>query len=97
LDENIRTSLAEVELGVEVEKFFKSNLGKYIIGVSEQEAQEAADELKEVAPNDTGKIIELQIKAQTAEKAVKWLAEAVLRGRQAEHAIYEMEAESENG
>ena len=84
--------LAEAVLGKDAEDFVKSDIGKYIIGCAEQEAQEATNKLKNVYPWRTRKITELQNKIWRAESIQTWLAELIIKGRQA---IQQLDIEDE--
>lgn len=73
----------EAMIGRDAEEFLKSDIGKYIIGCAEQEAQEAMDALKRCYPWRRRKIAELQNKIWRAESVQQWMGELVIRGRQA--------------
>ena len=96
MQQEINATLAQVEIGLDAEQFLNSKLGKYLIGVAQQESDEAMRELKFVDPTNSGKIMQLQIKAQVAEAAIKWIGEAVLIGRQSEHSLMQIEGEIDN-
>jgi len=74
---------AEAMLGKDAEDFIQSEIGQYVIGCAEQEIAEAADQLKRVHPWRTRRIRELQNQVWRAESFQTWLAELVMRGRQA--------------
>lgn len=74
---------AEAILGKDAEDFIKSEIGRYIIGCAEQEANDAIYQLKRVYPWRRRKIAELQNKIWRAESIQSWLAELVIRGTQA--------------
>lgn len=74
---------AEAMFGKDAEEFITSDIGRYLIGCAEQEAQEAADQLKRVLPWRRRKITELQNKIWRAESIQSWLAEIVIKGKQA--------------
>jgi hypothetical protein len=75
--------IADAILGRDAEEFIQSDIGKYIIGCAEQEAQEAMNDLKHVYPWRRRKITELQNKIWRAESIQGWLAELVINGKQA--------------
>jgi len=93
VDKETKTILSQVDVGLQAEQFFKTELGKYLTQIAIEEATSAAEDLKVVDPYDTSKIMKLQIKAQVAEAALKWLGEAILIGRQAEHELKIREVE----
>lgn len=74
---------AEAMIGRDAEEFIRSDIGRYIIGCAEQEAQDALDQLKRVYPWRRRKITELQNKIWRAESIQSWLAELVIKGQQA--------------
>ena len=74
---------AEAMIGKDAEEFIRSDIGRYIIGCAEQEAQDALDQLKRVYPWRRRKITELQNKIWRAESIQSWLAELVIKGQQA--------------
>jgi hypothetical protein len=85
--------LAVLMLCDEAERFFSSQLGKYVLGVSEQEVRAAVEDLKTVDPTDANKIRELQAKISTAEAAILWMAETIANGRQEMQIIDQEEGE----
>lgn len=75
--------LAEAIIGRDAEDFIQSDLGQFMIGCAEQETQEALEQLKRVLPWRSRKITELQNKIWRAESFQSWLAELVIKGKQA--------------
>lgn len=75
--------LAEAMVGRDAEDFIQSDIGQYILGCAEQEANDAMDQLKRVYPWRRRKITELQNKIWRAESMQSWLAELVIAGKQA--------------
>lgn len=80
---------AEAIIGRDAEEFIQSELGQYLIGCAEQEAQEAMHQLKSVFPWRRRKITELQNKIWRAESFQSWLGELVIKGKQAIQQIEE--------
>lgn len=74
---------AEAMIGRDAEDFIQSDIGRYIVGCAEQEAQEAMDQLKRVYPWRRRKITELQNKIWRAESIQSWIAELIIKGKQA--------------
>lgn len=74
---------AEAMIGRDAEDFIQSDIGRYIVGCAEQEAQEAMDQLKHVYPWRRRKITELQNKIWRAESIQSWIAELIIKGKQA--------------
>lgn len=75
--------LAEAMLGKDAEDFVNSEIGRYIIGCAEQESADAMNQLKSVYPWRHRKITELQNKIWRAEALQTWLAELIIKGKQA--------------
>lgn len=93
-DETIRQALSIVELGLDAKKFLESNVGQYIISQAQSEVDEASRKLRAVEPTSVGEIINLQIEARVAERAVLWLAEAIMRGQKTEEQLILEEGET---
>ena len=79
--------IAEAILGKDAEEFINSEIGQYMIGAAEQEAQEAYESLKNVSPWRRRRIQELQNRIWKAESFKTWLAELVTSGKQAMDAL----------
>lgn len=82
-----QTLIAEAMLGKDAEEFINSELGQYMLGAAEQEAQSAYEALKTVLPWRRRKIQELQNRIWRAEKFKEWLSELVTAGKQAMDAL----------
>lgn len=78
---------AEAILGRDAEEFAQSDIGRYVFGCAEQEAQEALSQLKNVYPWRRRKITELQNKIWRAESVQTWLSELIIKGRQAQQQL----------
>jgi len=69
--------------GRQVEDFLGSDIGKYLVGRAEQEADEAMEKLKCVAPWRRTRIRDLQAQIWRAESFQRWLGNAIVEGQQA--------------
>lgn len=78
---------AEAVLGRDAEEFFSSDMGRYLIGRAQLEAQEAMEQLKKVSTWRRRRIQELQNKIWRAESIEAWLVELVSSGKAAEAAL----------
>ena len=78
---------AEAIIGKDAEEFITSDIGQYMLGAAEQEAQDAYAALKTVFPWRRRKIQELQNRIWRAESFKVWLAELVTSGKQAMDAL----------
>lgn len=79
---------AEARLGVEIEKFLPTNVGRYLVGRAEQELVEAHQAMEKCSPDE---LQELQNKAWRAKSFADWLAEAINNGRSAEFELNKQE------
>jgi hypothetical protein len=91
MDLETRTLYAEVVLGQDVDEFFKSDIGRYVIGRSLEVVQECTEKLKTVRPDYKNKVKDLQNRIFQAEAALKWLNEALIIGRESLEQLNEME------
>jgi hypothetical protein len=74
---------AEILLGDDADIFFQSDLGQYVVSRAQQESEDALAELKQVDPEDAKKIRYLQNRIHISEKALGWLQEMLIAGKQA--------------
>lgn len=81
------TLLAEAMLGQDAQDFLNSDIGRYLVGMAEQEEQEAIDLLSRVSPWRRRRIAELQNQIWRARTVKGWLVAMVTAGKAAEHAL----------
>lgn len=75
-------NLEKAVFGREVELFLNEDpIGKYLAEKARQQLEEAQAQLVDINPSATSSIIQLQIKAQVANRIAGWLGEAVIEGR----------------
>ena len=79
-DEN----MAEAILGRDAEEFCRGELGKYLLGRSKQERQEAQEELAKMSPLRIFKGYELRNAIWRAESFEAWLVELIMNGKNAQ-------------
>lgn len=79
-------------LGVEVNQWFNSKVGKHVIAKAEGEIEEVTAALLDIDPTDKDGIAALQTKAAQARLAVIWLNEAIIDGDVAYRELQEAEA-----
>jgi hypothetical protein len=72
--------IAQAEIGEEARKFVESDLGKCVLGMAEQEALAAMEDLVSTDPGDWKKISRIQMQIQFARNFEKWLAELIDEG-----------------
>ena len=75
--------IAEAELGKAAKEFLDSELGRCVIGIARQDAEDALRELGEVNPLDVEKIRALQGKARFCRYFEQWLVELFNNGENA--------------
>lgn len=75
--------IAEAEIGEEARKFIESDLGRCILGIAKQEAQEALEKLAETLPTDIEGIMELQGAVKMCRAFEQWLIELISKGENA--------------
>lgn len=75
--------IAEAVLGKDAEEFIQSELGRYIIARVEQEREEAITALTTVSVWRRNRIRTLQNEVWRCDTFKSWLAETVIRGKQA--------------
>jgi hypothetical protein len=95
MDEDEDTLAAEAIIGDEAEAFMHSDLGRTILGIADQEAQDALAQLKSAQPTDTEKIRSLQNIIWRSEQFKGWLADLIDRGVQALRVIQHEEETNE--
>jgi len=82
---------AEFKMGSDAEAFLESDIGRYVLGIAQQEIQENVNKLLDedvhVCKDDSIK------RAQRARDAIQWLLSAVSAGQEAENKLKDMDAE----
>ena len=82
---------AEVILGQDAQEFWKSDIGRYVTMRSKEEIDTIIDEIKTVKPEG---LAALQMKWEIAEKALLWLRDAIVAGRQALNQLNDLQDRS---
>jgi len=83
--------LAEAMLGRDAEEFLATDIGRYLVGRAQIEADEAMAKLKRTASWRRRRITELQAEIWRAESLRSWLGELVASGKAAEAALEQAE------
>lgn len=83
------TLVAELELGIQAEEWFRTPLGQYVLGCIDQEIESAKEDFTTVDVDDVKGIRELQDRIKRANTVKSWFAELIERGRQAERVLTE--------
>lgn len=81
-----------IAIGLDVQAFLNSDLGQHILDRARDEALEAMNALKQIAPTKTDEIRELQNTIYRAESFEGWLIEALDIGRVSEEQLELMES-----
>lgn len=80
---------AEARLGLDVESFLASQVGRYLIGRADAEAESALLDLADIDPEDAKAVRTAQNRHKLARSVRQWLEEAIEAGRLAEDALRE--------
>ena len=91
LDPESRTLFVEATLGREAEEFFRSDIGRYMVGCAQQEYALASAKLKRVSWWRKRRIQELQNEIWRAEQFMVWLRDLIIRGKASEMSLEERE------
>lgn len=91
LDPEAKTLFHEAALGKDAEDFFRSDIGRYMVGCAQQEYALAVVKIKTVAPWRFIRIRELQNEMWRAEKFMEWLRDLLIQGKAAEITLREDE------
>ena len=84
---------ATAKIGDDAEDFLKSDLGRMLVSMAEQEAAEATEKLKNTLPWRWRRISQLQAQIKRAESFQAWIAELIISGRQALETLEEGQSE----
>ena len=80
-----------IDMGIQVEAFINSDLGRYLLDRSNAEQKAALEQLGSVDPDDPKAIRRLQFNLQVAAGIQNWLADLVVEGRNAEETLRAVE------
>lgn len=72
--------IAQAEIGEEARRFVASDLGKTLMGLAEQQALSALEDLAHADPADTEAIRKLQNKVRLGRDFAGWLLELIQDG-----------------
>ncbi len=77
------TLLAEVELAERAKDFWRSDIGRYVLGRILEDIESATDDLVEVDPTDYKKVAHLQERVRGAKSLPLYLSDIIAQGSQA--------------
>ena len=83
MDQQTAALYAEAMLGADVDDFFNTDMGRYVLARSKEDAEEATEQLKDIEFYKSNEIADLQMKIKKAEQAVLWLNEILIAGKEA--------------
>jgi len=86
-NQDILSRNTTIVLGDDAEQFFKTDIGRYVVGVANQEIQDGYVQLEEADPEDSKLIRKVQNKIAQARLAILWLNEVIAMGRQEQQQI----------
>ena len=78
---------AAIVMGDDAEQFFKTDLGRYVLGVAEQEIHAELTNLMSIPPEQTDRIRQSQTRIERVRLAIQWLNEVIAIGRQEQERI----------
>ena len=81
----------KVSLGLDVQAFLQSPVGRYLIGKAENERAAALERLATVNPDDTKDVRRAQNKVAVIDLIQSWLAEAITEAGVAENDLQQRE------
>ena len=81
--EEMQTLVAVSQVGQAFEEFSKSDVGRYLIGKSEQEELALLRQLQNTPANDQEKIAQLQLRSKARRLCLEWIKEAINEGVEA--------------
>ena len=86
-DFEIQKLYAEAVLGEQIDRFFRSDEGRYVLQMAVDVEEKNKEKLAQVDPEDVKEIRRLQNEIGVATQAIKWLNEAIEVGRDAKQAL----------
>lgn len=72
-----------IQLGIEVETFLQSPVGRYMQARAKIELHAATKALRAATPTDAAAVAEAQVRCRVPELVLEWMAEAVAEGQNA--------------
>lgn len=87
--------LQTAKLGIEVEAFLHSAVGRYLIERAELEREQAIERLIEADPQDTALQLAIRHDIRVAQSIPDWIHQAIHSGKLATHNLQSMEAAEE--
>lgn len=82
---------AQVSVSRSFKDWCKSDVGRYVLGRSEQYKEAVVHKMLEVDPLDTDKIMQLQCRANAVSQFMGWIEEVIAEGEAAEFQLMEPE------
>ena len=79
--------------GKEVEEFFDTNAGRYLLQCADVEAAQGYELLKSVDPTDYKAVANAQAKVWRGESFKQWLGEAIASGLEAAFSLEKLEGD----
>lgn len=85
-----RRYFEEARLGIGVQQFLQSDVGRYLHGRAKITLEEVKDKMLELEPSTAGfeeEFYQLKQEAWCANKFIKWCAEGIMNGQNAEQQL----------
>lgn len=83
--------LETARVGIEVERFFNSDVGKYVVSRANSEANAAIAEMKTVDYTDSAACAKIQADLNAPDNIIHWLTEVINEGQACEFQLKQMD------
>ena len=80
-------TVEEAVFGKQVQLWLQGDIGSYVLRLAQEQSKAAVEELKAVDPHQPEIIMKIQMRIQVAESIIDWLADAMIRGIQAQKVL----------
>ena len=80
-------TVEEAVFGQQVQQWLQGDIGSYVLRLAQEQSKAAVEELKTVDPHQPEIIMKIQMRIQVAESIIDWLADAMIRGIQAQKVL----------
>lgn len=93
--ETERFLFAAAHVGIEMDEFRRSNVGRYLIGRAQDQVEAFSAFALEIPEPDNTEYKRLHMKAAAAQMLMTFIGEAIADGKHAEESLAEMDAQDE--
>lgn len=93
LNEKENGMLETARIGIEVERFFNSDVGKYVTARASADANAAVEAMKSVDYTDSAACAKIQSELNVPDRIIHWLTEVITEGEACEFQLKQMDEE----